>query len=162
MRNSVHQLGDDFTIARVPVHTNHRISWTLQTRYYFSSKLIQYHIQASLRRDHDDPPDGWRTFESVTGAQFVADELPPVPEFDRVELGPDDAEETFALARATDPDGPFGVRTSDMGRYVGVRRDGELVAMAGERLAYDRGLGRVRRRACETTEGRRGLARALD
>jgi len=38
------QLGDDFAAFKVPVHTNHRISLTLNTRYYFSSKLIRYRI----------------------------------------------------------------------------------------------------------------------
>jgi predicted GNAT family acetyltransferase len=31
--------------------------------------------------------------------------------------------------------GFFGMRTPEMGRYRGIRTDGELVAMAGERLA---------------------------
>ena len=30
--------------------------------------------------------------------------------------------------------GPFGPRTPELGRYLGVHRDGRLVAMAGERL----------------------------
>ncbi|HEY3481557.1 MAG TPA: GNAT family N-acetyltransferase, partial [Streptomyces sp.] len=30
--------------------------------------------------------------------------------------------------------GPFGKRTVEMGRYLGIRRGGRLIAMAGERL----------------------------
>jgi predicted GNAT family acetyltransferase len=37
------------------------------------------------------------------------------------------------LVRLTNP-GPFGPRTIELGRFVGIRRDGRLVAMAGERL----------------------------
>jgi predicted GNAT family acetyltransferase len=38
----------------------------------------------------------------------------------------------IALTALTDP-GPFRTRTIECGRYLGVRRDGELIAMAGER-----------------------------
>jgi len=39
----------------------------------------------------------------------------------------------LALAELTQP-GPFGMRTHEMGTYLGIRREGKLVAMAGERL----------------------------
>jgi predicted GNAT family acetyltransferase len=39
----------------------------------------------------------------------------------------------FALARLTEP-GPFFERTHQLGDFVGVRLEGRLVAMAGERL----------------------------
>lgn len=38
-----------------------------------------------------------------------------------------------ALVAHTKP-GPFGPRTVELGRYLGIRRNGRLVAMAGERL----------------------------
>ena len=38
-----------------------------------------------------------------------------------------------ALATLTKP-GPFGRRTHELGTYLGIRCDGKLVAMAGERL----------------------------
>jgi predicted GNAT family acetyltransferase len=37
------------------------------------------------------------------------------------------------LARTTKP-GPFGPRTHELGAYIGIRRDGRLVGMAGERF----------------------------
>jgi predicted GNAT family acetyltransferase len=37
------------------------------------------------------------------------------------------------LAEQTNP-GPFGPRTHELGQYIGVRVDGALAAMAGERL----------------------------
>ena len=37
------------------------------------------------------------------------------------------------LATLTKP-GPFGSRTHELGTYMGIRREGKLVAMAGERL----------------------------
>jgi len=48
-------------------------------------------------------------------------------------LGPQDSAEMLALATLTKP-GPFGTRTHELGSYVGIRSEGKLVAMAGERL----------------------------
>lgn len=48
-------------------------------------------------------------------------------------LGESDATDMLALATLTRP-GPFRARTHTMGRFVGVREGGRLVAMAGERL----------------------------
>lgn len=48
-------------------------------------------------------------------------------------LGETDAPEMLALATLTRP-GPFARRTHAFGGFVGIRRDGRLAAMAGERL----------------------------
>jgi ribosomal protein S18 acetylase RimI-like enzyme len=48
-------------------------------------------------------------------------------------LGDADADEMLALATLTRP-GPFRARTHVLGRFVGIRDHGRLVAMAGERL----------------------------
>jgi predicted GNAT family acetyltransferase len=42
----------------------------------------------------------------------------------------------LALAQLTKP-GPFGMRTHEMGNYIGIRREGKIVAMAGERLRVE-------------------------
>jgi predicted GNAT family acetyltransferase len=47
-----------------------------------------------------------------------------------------DVPEMLELVRQTDP-GPFLDRTIELGDYVGIRRDSQLVAMAGERLHFD-------------------------
>jgi|SRR5208283_616130 len=49
------------------------------------------------------------------------------------ELGPQDSPEMVRLAALTKP-GPFGSRTHELGTYLGIWSDGQLVAMAGERL----------------------------
>jgi hypothetical protein len=49
------------------------------------------------------------------------------------QLGEADVPEMVALTKLTKP-GPFATRTREMGDYFGVREDGALVAMAGERL----------------------------
>lgn len=50
-----------------------------------------------------------------------------------VELGGADATEMLELTTLTKP-GPFAKRTHQLGTYLGIRRNGKLVAMAGERL----------------------------
>jgi ribosomal protein S18 acetylase RimI-like enzyme len=51
-------------------------------------------------------------------------------------LGDADAEEMLALALLTRP-GPFRARTHTLGRFIGIRDNGKLIAMAGERLQTD-------------------------
>jgi ribosomal protein S18 acetylase RimI-like enzyme len=53
-----------------------------------------------------------------------------------VALGVADVPEMLALTSVTQP-GPFGPRTTELGRYIGIRRRGMLVAMAGERMRLD-------------------------
>ncbi len=57
----------------------------------------------------------------------------PAPAFEVVPLTAADAPQMLALATLTKP-GPFFARTHELGNFVGVKRDGELVAMAGERM----------------------------
>jgi ribosomal protein S18 acetylase RimI-like enzyme len=54
-----------------------------------------------------------------------------------VGLGAGNVPEMLTLATATQP-GPFGPRTIELGDYIGIRRRGVLVAMAGERMRLDR------------------------
>jgi ribosomal protein S18 acetylase RimI-like enzyme len=50
-----------------------------------------------------------------------------------VELGEPDWPQMQALVQRTEP-GPFYGRTPELGRFVGLKVDGQLVAMAGERM----------------------------
>jgi GNAT superfamily N-acetyltransferase len=50
-----------------------------------------------------------------------------------VELGAADVPEMMELTSLTKP-GPFSKRTHEMGTYLGIRHDGKLIAMAGERM----------------------------
>lgn len=58
------------------------------------------------------------------------------PEIAFEALGDADAAEMLALATLTKP-GPFRSRTHELGGFVGVRREGRLIAMAGNRLRVD-------------------------
>lgn len=66
--------------------------------------------------------------------QMVAERIAPATrEIDFLELADADGPEMLALATLTRP-GPFASRTHLLGGFVGVRRDGQLIAMAGERM----------------------------
>jgi predicted GNAT family acetyltransferase len=78
---------------------------------------------------------GARAAAPVALSQMVADALTPAPPpgFDITPLTEADAPQMLALARLTQP-GPFFSRTHELGDFVGVKVDGVLVAMAGERM----------------------------
>ncbi|GAA3341529.1 hypothetical protein GCM10017714_25890 [Curtobacterium pusillum] len=78
-------------------------------------------------------PDGWHAVESAGGVQLTGETVDGVRDPEAVELTPDDVPEILELIARTKP-GPFLPRTIELGRYVGIRREGRLVAMAGERL----------------------------
>lgn len=78
-------------------------------------------------------PDDVRVAVRIPVLQMVAEHWRPEPDPEATELGPNDTPEMLDLAGRTRP-GPFEVRTRELGRYVGFRVDGRLVAMAGERF----------------------------
>ncbi|TDX03196.1 GNAT family N-acetyltransferase [Kribbella sp. VKM Ac-2566] len=79
-------------------------------------------------------PDSFKVELEIDLVQFVAPESLPAADPEAVVLGVDDVPEMLSLVALTDP-GPFRSRTIELGTYVGVRRDGELIAMAGTRFA---------------------------
>lgn len=79
------------------------------------------------------PPDGWEVVADGRGVQMVAETLEPAEDPEAVRLGAADVPEMLALVRRTKP-GPFRPRTVELGAYLGIRRHGSLVAMAGERM----------------------------
>ncbi|WP_042418016.1 GNAT family N-acetyltransferase [Streptacidiphilus anmyonensis] len=79
------------------------------------------------------PPEQWQIVESGRGVQLVDSSLRAEPAPEAVRLGPDDVPEMLDLVARSRP-GPFLSRTVELGAYLGIRRDGRLVAMAGERL----------------------------
>jgi ribosomal protein S18 acetylase RimI-like enzyme len=78
-------------------------------------------------------PPGWEVLMAGEGVQLVDDGVVPAADAEAVLLGPADVPEMLDLVERTRP-GPFLPRTVEMGTYLGIRRDGALVAMAGERL----------------------------
>lgn len=85
---------------------------------------------------HAPVPSDWEVLTEVPGVQMVAGRTVGAavrPDPEARPLGPADVPEMLALVARTEP-GPFLPRTVEMGDYLGIRRDGSLVAMAGERL----------------------------
>jgi predicted GNAT family acetyltransferase len=79
-------------------------------------------------------PPGLVEMKSALGVQMLATRRPDdVPRSDIIHLTDADAPDMFALAKLTEP-GPFLERTNRMGRFIGIRIDGRLAAMAGERM----------------------------
>ncbi|UQT61424.1 GNAT family N-acetyltransferase [Streptomyces durmitorensis] len=78
-------------------------------------------------------PEGWEVTFDMEGVQLVDDGVAAAPDPEAVRLGADDVPEMLDLVQRTQP-GPFLPRTVELGTYLGIRRGGALVAMAGERL----------------------------
>jgi predicted GNAT family acetyltransferase len=81
------------------------------------------------------PPVPGASAEQRIIVQMVAQGLTPAeaPAFTLAPLTDADAPQMLALATLTEP-GPFYGRTHQLGDFVGVKQDGRLVAMAGERM----------------------------
>ena len=82
------------------------------------------------------PPAGWSATSVGGGVQLVDVDLRKVADPEAVTLGPSDVSAMLGLIERTRP-GPFRRRTIELGTYLGVRRDGALIAMAGERMHPD-------------------------
>jgi ribosomal protein S18 acetylase RimI-like enzyme len=80
-----------------------------------------------------NPPHDWEVVSHNRGVQMIDDGVAAVPDDEAVRLTAADLPEMLALVGHTRP-GPFLPRTITMGVYLGIRRHGRLVAMAGERL----------------------------
>ncbi|WP_405016781.1 GNAT family N-acetyltransferase [Kitasatospora sp. NBC_00070] len=79
------------------------------------------------------PPADWEVPFRIDGVQLVGEQVLGKADPEAVRLGPADVPEMLALVERTRP-GPFLSRTVEMGGYLGIRRDGALIAMAGERM----------------------------
>jgi predicted GNAT family acetyltransferase len=90
---------------------------------------------ALVSLDKLKPHLGLEVVREAPIVQMVAVAATPVSSqgFEPVVLGAADAPEMLDLAERTKP-GPFGPRTHELGQYIGIRVDGALAAMAGERM----------------------------
>jgi predicted GNAT family acetyltransferase len=79
-------------------------------------------------------PKGFRAATTTPLVQMILeDQVEPIADPRIVRLGWPDAEEMFALATLAKP-GPFTLKSQALGSFWGVRENGRIVAMAGERL----------------------------
>jgi predicted GNAT family acetyltransferase len=90
-------------------------------------------LEAPANRD-DVEAAGFKIVEQDSLLQMIyADCELPAREIDFVPMTAADSPEMLALATMMKP-GPFGTRTHELGTYIGVRREGQLAALAGERM----------------------------
>lgn len=109
-----------------------------------------------------EPPAGTVVLRTAPLLQMVADgPLPQVGNDDGIAmLRENDAGEMAAIASATAP-GPWSTLTHRYGTYYGIRREGRLIAMAGERFKPADGFAELSG-VCTYPEFRgQGLARRL-
>jgi predicted GNAT family acetyltransferase len=79
-------------------------------------------------------PAEFKVVLAETGEQMIGTPIEtPVNGVDIVTLGVDDVPDMIELTTLTKP-GPFSTRTHELGTFLGIRADGQLVAMAGERM----------------------------
>ncbi|WP_349426944.1 GNAT family N-acetyltransferase [Microbacterium sp. LWS13-1.2] len=105
-------------------------------------------------------PDGWEVVGQGEGVQLVeTDALQTRPDAEAILLGAEDAADMLAIVERNQP-GPFRPRTYELGRYVGIRREGRLIAMAGERL-HPEGWTEISAVAVDAEHRRQGLASRL-
>jgi ribosomal protein S18 acetylase RimI-like enzyme len=79
------------------------------------------------------PPSGWEVVGRGEGVQMIAPNFRGDGDPEIVRLSSHDVPDMLELIERTKP-GPFLARTIELGDYLGIRRNGVLVAMAGERL----------------------------
>jgi len=123
-------------------------------------ELVGPGAEVGLSGAEVEPPQGWEVLGAGAGVQLVQTEaLAPRPFDEAVLLGADDVPEMLALVERNQP-GPFRPRTYELGRYIGIRHEGRLVAMAGERL-HPEGWTEISAVAVDAEHRRKGLASRL-
>jgi len=78
-------------------------------------------------------PSTWEQVFALPGVQMIDTSMHAEVDPDVIELGAADVPEMLDLVARTQP-GPFRRRTIELGRYIGIRHEGRLIAMASERL----------------------------
>jgi len=101
-----------------------------------AASLVAPGTYAAVLRSDPEVPSGWKTIRTFGVVQMIGERVTGVDCPDAVSLGAADVPEMLELVAATEP-GPFLDRTIELGDYLGIRCDGALVAMAGERLRFD-------------------------
>lgn len=125
--------------------------WDILTVKYLFFAGLRQNSEAHFRALFDEQPDGsphelafttettippfWETVKVIPVLQMVYGNKLLIAYNDEkiVLLSPANAPEMLALAQLTNS-GPFTIRTIEFEHYYGVFKDGQLVAMAGQRI----------------------------
>jgi len=113
-----------------------------------------------LQADEFALPPSFSTAATSFGVQMVAERSMPEFEDGRIEkLGETDAADMLELAMLTKP-GPFTMKAQALGSFWGIRENGRLIGMAGERLKQE-GLTEISGVCTHPDVRGRGLGRLL-
>lgn len=107
-----------------------------QSLAVLASRMKQGESIALVTATELQPFGGLVPVMRATVHQMVLEEpsaLASVADAPMATLTADDVPDMLELVASTKP-GPFGPRTIEMGRFLGIRVDGKLVGMGGERL----------------------------
>ena len=118
-----------------------------------AAALVSPGTYAAVRYSGAELPDAWQVVEAFDLVQMIGERgVTGVDCLEAIPLGAADVPEMLELVAQTEP-GPFLTRTIELGDYLGIRCDGALVAMAGERFHLD---GWIEISAVCTKPGHRG------
>jgi predicted GNAT family acetyltransferase len=99
-------------------------------------RLIAPGVQVAIFGPERVVPLGWTVVHEIAALQMIDTDVDvradPVSA-DWLRLGPSDVPEMLDLVDRAKP-GPFLTGTIELGGYIGLRRDGELIAMGGHRM----------------------------
>ncbi len=101
-----------------------------------AAALVAPGTHVAVRLGEADVPRGWQASGAFDLTQMLGEEVTGADCPEAISLGVADVDEVLELVAQTNP-GPFLARTVELGRYLGIRRGGGLVAMAGERFRFD-------------------------
>ncbi len=106
-----------------------------QAAFHDLAQIVQPGEQVALLEAH--PPTeipGWTIHDRFSFPQMVSESpLPPVESTDQsASLGLPDVDDMLQLVELTQP-GPFYRRSIELGDFIGIRQNGQLIAMAGQR-----------------------------
>ena len=127
----------------------------------FAVIVAQGDMVAVVGNDLPEDAAGWTLHSKFPLIQMVSTQVPA--EIATAEtilnLSADDVPYMLSLIDVTHP-GPFLPRTVELGHYIGIRREGKLIAMAGERL-YPPGYREISAVCTHPDAQGKGLARLL-
>jgi ribosomal protein S18 acetylase RimI-like enzyme len=123
------------------------------------AELVGPEVEIAVAGGPERPFPGWMITNRVAGVQLVDVALEASPDPEAIVLGTSDVPEMLDLVDRNRP-GPFRPGTVQLGTYLGIRRAGKLIAMAGERL-HPSGWTEISAVCTDTAYRGQGLATGL-
>lgn len=101
------------------------------------SELVPSGGNAGFMGFSPDMEPNFKQMAAIPAYQMVSETVPEYSEIEYVELGMPDVKDMMELVDLTKPGSPFFPGMFQLGKYIGIKEDEKLVAMAGERIKLD-------------------------